>query len=87
MLLWCPRVNQCVIYEQHHKFIQIRFDDSIHRVHECSWGIRKPKTHHYVLVVFVSSVEGHFGYVILLDTELIVVKLKIHLRKVPAPFN
>ncbi|MFS7972908.1 hypothetical protein Hanom_Chr09g00850361 [Helianthus anomalus] len=39
-------VNEDVIDEDNDKFIQVRFTNAIHEIHECSRCICEPKRHH-----------------------------------------
>jgi len=50
MLLFILRVVEDVIYEHHHKLIQIGAENAVHVLHEDYWSISHSKWHHYILI-------------------------------------
>jgi len=46
--------DEDVIYEHHHKIVQIGGKNLIHVIHEDCWSISHPKWHYYILVMSIS---------------------------------
>jgi len=81
VLLWGSRVNENIVYEHHHELIQVRFEDPVHKVHKGCQGIGEAKGHHHKLVVSISGMKHSFGYIFILDSELVVPQMEINFGK------
>jgi len=51
MLLLILGVNEDVIYEHHHKLVQIGAENPVDIIHEDRWSISHPKWHYYIHVM------------------------------------
>jgi len=83
MIIWSPRVDQYVICKHHHKVVQVRFEDSIYRVHERCWGVSEPKGHHYELIMPIPGAKDSLRYIFIFDSELVIPQAKVDLRESP----
>jgi len=72
VVLWGSRVNENIVYEHHLELTQVRFKDPVHKVHEGCRGIGEAKGHHHELVVSTSGTKRSLGYILILDSELVV---------------
>ena len=57
-LLFVLGLYQTVIQEYHHKCVQIRSKNYIHKIYECSRGIGESKRHHCKPIMAISNPEG-----------------------------
>jgi len=63
ILLLRLRLHQDIIYEHHHKLIQIRMENSIHVFHKYVWCISHTKRHHKILIVTIYNPESSLRYI------------------------
>jgi len=63
--------------------VQVRFRDSIHKAHECYWGVSEPKGYHYELIMPISGAERTLRYIFIFDSKLVIPRLKVYLRESP----
>ena len=83
MFLWGPRIDKYIIYENYFKLIQVRFEDPIHEIHKSHWDISKPKSHYYKFIMSISGVECSLRYVLFLNLELVIPRMKVYIGEGP----
>ena len=82
-----PRVYQHIIDEDNYKFIQKLPEHSVHQIHESCRGICQTKRHHQELVMPVPTAECCLGYILLSDSQLVKLDLKLILENTEAPLS
>ena len=79
MFLLKMGVDQNVVNEDHDKMIQVGLEYPMHEIHECCWGIRQSKGHHYELKVPIPRPERSLRDISLPNSQLLVSSVKIYL--------
>ena len=80
MFLLTLGIDENVVNEDYDKFVQIGFAHSVQEIHENRWCVSKTIWHDQKLVMAILSSKCSFGYVHLLDTELMVSRSQIDLE-------
>jgi len=81
MLMSVLGVYQDIFYKHHHKLVQIRSKNSIHKIHEGSEGIGQAKRHRGEFIVTKFGPECGFENVFEYNPKLMVCESQINLRK------
>ena len=81
MVLIRLRIHQDIVYEHHHKLIQIRMEISIHVFHKYSWRISHPKRHHIIFLLTIPSLKNSFRYIFRLHSYLVISGSQINIAK------
>src|SRR5581483_5970934 len=82
MVLLALRIDQDVVYEDNHKFIQVRSTYSVHQIHKDCWSVRQTERHDQKFVMTITSSERCLGNIIFSDSHLVVSGSKIDLGEI-----
>jgi hypothetical protein len=74
VLLLQARIDQNIIYKNHNKFVQVRYEDSTNQVHKYFQSIRQPKRHHKKLIMSTAGFEGSLWYILFHNPQLVVLR-------------
>ena len=72
VLVFALGVNEDVINEHHHKFVQEIHKHLVHHMHEEGWGLSEAEGHNGILIKTVLSGERGLGNILLLYFELMI---------------
>jgi len=48
-------INQDIVNRNQHKFVKIGMKYTIHKTHECGWGVSEPKMENRKFIIFIMS--------------------------------
>src|SRR3954471_24264443 len=65
-------VNEYVVNEHHHKFVQEIHKHLVHHMHEESWGVGEAEGHNGILIKTVPSGEHGLRNILLIYLELMI---------------
>jgi hypothetical protein len=82
VFLPCPAIYQKIIKEYQQKLPQLLFEYVIHAGLKGGWCVGQPKWHDQKLIMPIMASESSFGNILLSDSDLVVPRSKINLRKI-----
>ncbi len=81
VFLFTSGVDQNIVDENYHESIKERLKDSVHKIHECSWGISEPEQHYSKFIMTIPRYESRFVHVLRLNPQLTISRLQVDFRK------
>ncbi|KAK4708720.1 hypothetical protein R3W88_029645 [Solanum pinnatisectum] len=82
MLILTLSVNQNIINEHNHKYVEVLSKHHIHQIHKCCRSISQPKQHYQKLIMTIPSSKIHLWNVIFFHPQLVITRAKINLREI-----
>src|SRR3954469_18532745 len=82
-----PRVDQDVIYEDHHELIHVWLKHPVHVIHKDSRSIGYPEWHNQELIMTVSRPKSSLRYIRTLNPNLMISRPEVNLREHTGSFQ
>src|ERR1044071_377406 len=76
------RLNQNIINEDDHEFVEIGSTNPIHQIHKHCGSIGQSKRHNHEFIVTIACAKSCLGNIFIVDSKLMITRTEINLREV-----